>query len=214
MKYIAALLVGALSFASPSHAETPCDFKGVSVGSRMSPPEIMSALGVSQYKTNPSINYDMALAKKYGLIPAAEIEEWNIGPYCDDKSCAVPYGIRVGNGNGIPVQAFISFHEGQIIEIVVKFGEMYWDEMLPILDQKYGGNWKVKREDTVVTNFENKKSQMVQGIYLEHGTNGTNPSTKDHCKIWANNLDLVFEHHDAFGPYHSEVVIHLISKNF
>jgi hypothetical protein len=85
---------------------------------------------------------------------------------------------------------------------------------LPILDQKYGGNWKVKREDTVVTNYENKKGQMVQGIYLEHVTNGTNPSTKDHCKIWANNLDLVFEHHDAFGPYHSEVVIHLISKNF
>jgi hypothetical protein len=109
MKYIAALLVGALSFASPSHAETPCDFKGISVGSRMSPAEIMSALGVSQYKTNPSKHYDMALVKKYGMIPAAEIEEWNIGPYCDDESCVVPYGIRVGNGNGIPVQAFILF---------------------------------------------------------------------------------------------------------
>jgi hypothetical protein len=214
MKQIVALFIGSFLFISPSLAETPCDFKGVSVGSRMSPAEIMSALGVSQYKTNPGKHYDMDLVEKYGLIPAAEIEERNIGPFCDDKSCVVPYGIRVGNGNGIPVKAFVSFHDGQIIEIVVKFGEMFWDQVLPILDQKYGGNWNVKREDTVVTNYETKKSQMVQGIYLEHGTNGTNPSTKDHCKIWANNLDLVFEHHDAFGPYHSEVVIQLISKNF
>jgi hypothetical protein len=55
---------------------------------------------------------------------------------------------------------------------------------------------------------------MVPGIYLEHATDGTNPSTKDHCKIWATNYDMVFEHHDAFGPYHSEVGIQLISKNF
>ena len=208
------MLVGTLFFATPLLAETPCDFKGVSVGSRMSAAEIMSALGVSEYKTNPSKHYDMALVEKYGLIPAAEIEEWNIGPYCDDKSCVAPYGISVGDGNGIPVKAFVSFHDGQIIEIDVTFGEIFWDQVLPILDQKYGGNWKVKREDTVVTNYENKKSQVVEGIYLEHVINGTNPSTKDHCKIWANNLDLVFEHHDAFGPYHSEVVIRLISKNF
>ena len=94
----------------------------------MSPAEIMSALGVSRYKTNPPLSYDMALADKYGLIPAAEIEESNIGPYCDSKSCVVPHGISVGNANGIPVKAFVSFHDGQIIEIVVKFGEMFWDQ--------------------------------------------------------------------------------------
>jgi hypothetical protein len=211
------MLVGTLLFATPLLAETPCDFKGVSVGSKMSPAEIMSALGVDQYKMNParsSFDKTMALAKKYGMMAAAEIEKSDIGPSCDDKSCIVPFGIGVGNGNGIPVKVFVSFRDGQIIEIVVKFSRTYWDEVLPIIDQKYGANWKVKREDTVVTNFENKKSQSVQGIYLEHVTNGTNPSTKDHCKIWANNYDLVFEHHDAFGPYQSEIVIQLISKNF
>jgi hypothetical protein len=211
------MLVGILFFATPLLAETPCDFKGVSVGSKMSPAEIMSALGVDQYKMNParsSFDKTMALAKKYGMMAAAEIEESDIGPYCDDKSCIIPHGIGVGNGNHIPVKVFVSFRDGQIIEIVVKFNETYWDEVLPIVDQKYGANWKVKREDTVVTNFENKKSQLVQGIYLEHVTNGTNPSTKEHCKIWATNYDLAFEHHDAFGPYQSEIVIHLISKNF
>jgi hypothetical protein len=89
MKQIVALFIGSFLFTSPSLAETPCDFKGVSVGSRMSPAEIMSALGVSQYKTNPSQPYDMALVQKYGLIAAVDIEEWNIGPFCDDHHCVV-----------------------------------------------------------------------------------------------------------------------------
>ena len=48
MKPIAAFF-SSLLFVCPALAETPCDFKGISVGSRMSPAEIMSALGVSQY---------------------------------------------------------------------------------------------------------------------------------------------------------------------
>ena len=46
MRYIP-VLVGALLFANPVLAETPCDFKGVSVGNKMSPAQIMSALGVT-----------------------------------------------------------------------------------------------------------------------------------------------------------------------
>ena len=47
MKCIAALLVGAVFFASSSRAETPCDFKGISVGDKMAPAEIMAVLGVA-----------------------------------------------------------------------------------------------------------------------------------------------------------------------
>jgi hypothetical protein len=214
VKHVIPPIVVGLLLTSPALAETPCDFKGVSVGSRMSPAEIMSGLGVSQYKTDPSQPSDMALVQKCGLIAAADINEWNIGPFCDERHCVVPYGVRVGNANGIPVKAIVSFHAGQIIEIVVQFGETFWEEVMPIIDQKYGGNWKVEHEDMAVMNYENKKSQMVQRTYIEHITNGTNPSTKDRCKIWATNYDVVFEHHDAFGPYHSEIVIQLISKNF
>jgi hypothetical protein len=177
----------------------------------------MLALGVAQYKMNParwSFDKKMALVDKYGLMAAADIEEWDIGPHCDDKSCIVPYGVGVGNANHIPVKVFVAFHDGQITEIEVSFAETYWDEIRPILDQKYGGDWKVEREDMAVTNFENKQSQMVQRISLQHVTDGTNQSTKDRCKIWATNVDIVFEHHDSFGPYHSEIVIQLISKNF
>jgi hypothetical protein len=208
------MLVGILFFATPLLAETPCDFKGVSVGSRMSPAEIMSALGVSQYKTNPDQSGDWALAQKYGMMAAGEIADWNIGPFCNDSKCNVPYGISVGLADSISVWVIVSFHDGQIIEIVVKFAYEAWDEVMPIIDQKYGDNWKVERGMTGVTNLEDKKTLIVPLIHKEHITNGINPSTKDRCKIWATNIDMVFEHHDAFGPYHSEFVIHLISKNF
>ena len=190
------------------------NWRSVSVGSKMSPAEIMSALGISHYETNPPRSFDQALIEKYGIMAAADIERENIGPFCDDELCIVPYGIGVGTANHIPVKAAVSFHDGQITEIVVSFGKTYWDEMVPIFDEKYGADWKVEREYTVVTDFETKKGHVVQGIFLQHLSNGTNRSTKDHCKIWASSVDMVFEHHDAFGPYHSEIVIQLISKNF
>lgn len=219
MKLIAALLFGIFFFASPLLAETPCDFKGISVGNKMSQAELMAALGVTQYKMNPArrslSDQSMEIAvKKYGLLAAGELEDWEIGPYCDETSCHIPYGIRVGNNDGIPVKVFISFHEGLISGIDVSFSETSWDEMLPIFDQKYGADWNVERTDLPITNYETKEYNTVKRIVLEHGTNGTNRSTKDHCKIWATNFDIIFEHHDPLGAYQSLIEIQLISKNF
>jgi len=214
MKYIAVLL-GSLFFVSPLLAETPCDFKGISVGSKMSPAELMSALGVTQYKTNPSRQFLSDQAKKYGLMAAAEIEEWEIGPYCDNNSCRVPRGVTVGSGViPIPVNVFVSFNEGVITAIDVSFSETFWDEIRLLLDEKYGADWTTERNDGPIINYETKKSRIVQSVVLQHVTKGTNPSTKDHCQIWATQFDQTFEHHDAFGPYHSVVEIKLISKNF
>jgi hypothetical protein len=53
MKRAAALLISALFFPTASRAEPPCDFKGIAVGNRMAPAEIMAALGVTKYKANP-----------------------------------------------------------------------------------------------------------------------------------------------------------------
>jgi hypothetical protein len=176
----------------------------------------MAALGVTKYKINParpSSDETLALAQKYGTIPAGELEDWNIGPYCDETSCRVPYGVAVGNDNA-PVGVFLSFHDGRITQIDVSFSQVYWDEMLPILDQKYGADWDADRFDTSVTDYETKKTTMLEGILLKHITNGTNQGTNDRCQISATNIDSVLQHHDAYGPYHSMFVIKLISKNF
>ena len=210
MRYIT-VLVGTLLFASPLHAETPCDFKGISVGSKMSPAQLMSALGVTQYKTNPAPHSpSLALTGKYGFVAAGEIEDREIGPYCNNTMCIVPYGVAVGNNNNIPVKVDISFHEGVITKIIVSFSETFWDEKLSIFDQKYGANWSMERNDIPITNYDTKETFIARRIVLQ--TEGTNLSTKDRCKIWATNFDTVFEHHDALGPYHSRIVIQLISK--
>jgi hypothetical protein len=145
--------------------ESPCDFKGISVGNRMTPSEIMSALGVTKYKTNPertSFEDRMAAAQKYGIIPAGELEDWNIGPYCTETYCQVPYGVTVGNNN-TAVSVHVSFREGLVTEIDVSFDATFWDEILPILDQKYGADWNVDRGDMSITDFETRKAIVLAG---------------------------------------------------
>jgi hypothetical protein len=217
-RFLPVVLFSALFFASAVHAETPCDFKGVSVGNKMTAAQIMTAFGVTNYKANPALpDFDerMPAVNKYGIMPAGELEDWKIGPYCDDSSCRIPYGVSVGNHNDTPVSVFISFDATtQITEIDVSFSTMNWDDLLPILDQKYGPDWTVKRDDMPITDMETKKRTDLERITLTHVTNGTNPSSKTTCEIWASNLDIVFEHHDPLGPFHSTFVIKLISKNF
>jgi hypothetical protein len=214
---LVALLVSAFVFANSSHAETPCDFKGVFVGDKMTPAGVMAALGVTKYKMNPkrpSWEEQEPNIHKYGVVAAGELADWDIGPYCDDRSCVIPYGVFVGNDN-IAVNVFVSFRQGQITEIDVSFGEAYWDEIVPILEKKYGRNWKVERDrDMVVTDLETNRHTTMERIRLTHRTGGTNLKTHDNCQIWTTNLDIIFEHHDAHGPLHSVFVIKLVSKNF
>ena len=120
----------------------------------------------------------------------------------------------MGNNNNTPVNVLISFHESLITEIDVSFSATNWNEMLPILDQKYGADWKVDREYGPITNFETNKTTVREIISMNHITNGVNRRTNDRCQISATNIDMVFEHHDEYGPYHSVFVIKLISKNF
>jgi hypothetical protein len=212
----AALFIGYFFVATASRAEVPCDFKGIAVGSRMAPAEVMAALGVTKYTMNPprpSFDETWPLIQKYGGIPAMELEEWKLGPYCDENSCRLPYGVTVGNNN-IPVNIFFSFHDGQITEIEVSFNHVFWDDMLPIWDQKYGADWNVDLDEMPITDVETKKMTMLERISLDHITKGVNRTTSDRCQISATNLDIVFQHHDPMGPYHSVFVITLVSKNF
>jgi hypothetical protein len=120
--------------ATCAAAETPCDFKGVSVGEKTTPSSLMASLGIKNYKMNPErwqSDKFLELGKKYGLTSAAEIEEWNAGPACDSDSCRIPFGVGVGNSNS-PVSVFVSFPGGRITEIDVAFNKTYWDEIRPV----------------------------------------------------------------------------------
>ena len=197
-------------------AETPCDFKGIAVGDKMSPDQIMKTLGIQKYKINPEQSFDelMGLAKKYGLFPAAEVRDWKTGPYCNEDSCRIPYGVTVGNDN-IPVSVFFGINRSGIIDAIdVQFAQTFWDQIRPIWDQKYGNDWKIEHDEMPITDNETNKTTILKRIILTHVSNGLNRSTNDHCIISARNLDIVLQHHDPMGPYHSLFEIELVSKNF
>ena len=187
------------------------------MGDRMDPAAIMAAYGVTTYKVNPprpSFQERRPTIEKYGIVPAGELWEWDVGPFCDETSCRIPYGVDVGNDR-IPVNVLVAFRHGQITEIDVSFGTLYWDEIVPILKRKYGTQWNVERDpDMVITDLETKKHTVLERITLTHKTGGKNAKTNDSCQIWATNLDIIFQHHDVLGPFHSIFVIKLISTNF
>lgn len=216
VKHVATLFIGALALGTPASAEPPCDFKGLSVGDTKTPVEIMAVLGVAKYRMNPPespFDEKLAAARKYGIIPAGELRDWKIGPHCTQIFCKVPYGIGIGNNN-TPVSVYVSFPSGTITEIDVSFSETSWDELRPILDQKYGADWDIERTELLVTDVSTKKSTMRDRVLLTRVTNGSNRATGDRCQIWATNIDIIHQHHDPLGPYHSLFVIKLVSKNF
>ncbi len=142
-----------------------------------------------------------------------EREEWAIGPFCTDTSCTIPYGVEVGRFDS-PVAVSIFFHVGIVSAINVRFNSIYWNDFLPILDQKYGADWDIERTNQRVLNWETKETEVVEQVRMNHKTEGTNPTTQDHCEISAASVDGWFTHQDAHGPYQSIFAIELISKNF
>jgi hypothetical protein len=216
MPLLIPLLLGNLFFANAAIAETPCDFKGLSVGDRMSPAEAMSTLGISKYKVNPKFPPFMQQVPnidKYGPAAAGELLNWKIGPYCDGKSCVIPYGVEIGNEN-IPTSVFVAINQGRVTEIDVSFGAIFWDEILPILNNKYGNFWNIENDKLGISDYGSNRYVYFDRVDLTHKLGGRNPKTKDRCEIFATSYDEIFTHHDPLGKYHSIFIIRLVSKNF
>jgi len=197
-------------------AQTPCDFKGISVGDRMSPNQIMSALGITNYKTNPkrpSYEDMHPMIEKYGFAGAFELIDEKIGNSCEDSSCIVS---TLAIGNNIPASVFFSFNPNtKIIDAIeIKSNEVYWGELKSILINKYGTDWSVEREKMSILNRQTNKSRNVDREIMNHKTGGKNSKTNDNCEITATNFDIIFTHPGSNGLYQSAVDIKLISKNF
>ncbi len=198
-------------------AETPCDFKGVAVGDKATPASVMAAFGIENYKVDPPrwpFEKKMQVANKYGLAAADEIEGWEVGAACEKDLCQIPYGMSVGNRD-TPVSVLVALRKGRVTEIDVTFSEANWSEIRPILDKKYGPNWRIERDsDFLITDVETKKYETFERLTLTHVPNGRNARTGDSCLLWAVNFDWVFQHHNPLGAYHSIFVIKQVSDNF
>jgi len=200
-------------------ASAPCDFKGISVGDKMTGPEVMKKLGVSMYSTNPkvpSLDEQISITEKYGPIASAEIVDEGIGPFCTSLMCKIPYGIYVGDN--IPASVYIFFdeknHQIQAIDIAVNSSN--WDDLFQILKKKYGASWTVENVKMDISDFKDKgkNSIIVDRVIITHKTGGKNSKTQDSCEMFGTNYDGIFTHNSRLGVYQSNFEIKLISTNF
>lgn len=195
--------------------EPPCDFKGVSVGDKMSPSQIMSAFGISSnYQMNPkklSFDENATNISKYGIAAALELEDYSIGPYCDSSSCTIPNGITIGDSD-THTFVYVAISKGFISEIDVSYSPLYWDEVKVMLDHKFGDDWKIEESQITVTDLETKQFSDHINTYLDHIGHGLNKKTGDRCLISAMKIDSMISH-KAIGSLHSELMLQRISDN-
>jgi len=205
---------GILATANVSKAQTPCDFKGLSVGDKMPPSQIMSKLGISKYKTNPKFDFPLELTQKHGTVGAMELLESKIGPYCNDSSCQIPNNFKVGAGIDASVFVLFNSNTNQIQAVNVRTNTTYWSDLVEILKRKYGQKWVLEESDFAITNYHTDLKIPVQRYIMTHKTGGINPKTGDTCQISAVNYDYIFSHPGPLGLYQSVFEIKLISSNF
>ena len=208
-----------------SHAATPCDFKGLSVGDKLTPVEIMKHFGIASFKTgaqaqtkeqrDTEFNALMDRSKKVGSFNALEEEEFKVGPICDESICRIPYGVTVGNEPyPLQVNVLVSFDKSRVVtEIDVSFDKASWDDVVQMLNVKYGDNWRRETNESPTINFESNKSTTTTVTSLTHRSNGRNLKTGSTCTIYAVSDDRVFVH--STPPFaRSEMQIKLVSTNF
>jgi hypothetical protein len=212
-------------YSGAAFAETPCDFKGLSVGDKVTPQQIMNHFGILKYKDTDEpqtqAQRDAAFnaldenAQVVGIMNALEEENWKVGPACNRSTCRIPFGVSVGNEpDPIQVDVFVAFEKhGKITAIEVRYDRFSWDEVLQILNVKYGDNWRAEEADDVTTDFQTKKSQPDHVTVLTHKALGTNTKSGDKCSLTVSSRDIVFVH-SMPPPYRAVMEIKLISKNF
>jgi hypothetical protein len=198
--------------AVPVRSEVPCDFKGVSVGEKLTREQLMQRLGVSRFTVDPPISSWEEIGK-YGITGAAERQADKTGPSCSENSCNIPFGITVG-GDNIPVKVFAALKGGAVYAIEVSFNTIFWNDVWGIITKKYGPAWDIERDTIAVIDYETKKVDQFERVIATHKFGGTNPQTRDTCALSATNIDIVFRHHDSLGTLHAIFGIKRESKDF
>jgi hypothetical protein len=213
-----ALIIVGISFLfgiSTYCAAAPCDFKGVSVGDKLTQKQLMAKLGIKHFKLNP--NPDLWRSTEnderwYGYLGARDLARWRVGPFCLTDVCYIPFGVEIEAK--IPSSMEIIFGENDTIaDIQVQFNSQYWEQVAPTLIQKYGLNWNDEKDHNfVITDDISKKSVTLDRTIIANKSGDVNDKTKGRCAISATNYDSIFLHHDPLGAYQSVLSIDIIQN--
>lgn len=197
-------------------AKDQCDFKGVKVGAKLSPNDLMKVLGIKQYTLTPHFlevtdKQRLDLFTKYG-IQYDEVEYDSIGPFCKAQMCVIPSQQTVGD---VPVNLEFYFNEHkEITSINISFNSINWDEIKTALYKKLGKNWRLEVMQMGVAPYDNTNNTLtVNREILEHKSGGVNSSNNANCNIKATNYDTIFLHGNRLGAYHGVINIEKRTSN-
>lgn len=152
--------------------------------------------------------------QKYGMMGAFEVINWDIGPYCENNACVIPYGVTIGDGIPASVEVSLNNESHKVKSISVTFNSFYWEDFSKILMKKYGSSWSSEHSPLFIHEFHSKEKPLeVEQEILTHNTGGKNPKSKDTCELTATNYDIIYTHGDPLGAFHSIFQINLISDN-
>jgi hypothetical protein len=222
-----------LMSARSASAETPCDFKGLSVGDRATPQQIMQHFGIHKFTDEDITKMSAAdLAKwsarsraksdaffkrigQVGMKNALEEEYLSQGPTCDTGSCRISSGVNVGNGpDAILVGVSVYFdNAGVVTAIEVSYSKDDWDAVLQLMNTKYGEEWASREYLDFTADPATNKSTLGPVTAIMHRTNGTNLRTGDGCTIKATSQDDMWRHTTP-PVLRARLEIELVSKNF
>jgi hypothetical protein len=194
----------------------PCDFKGISVGDKLTREQVMERLGIKKFKLDPPRANFMEMQPdidKYGITGTAEREDDKTGPYCREDSCNIPYGVVIGDDK-IPVKVFVALKDNTVYAIEIFFNTIFWNDVWEIMLKKYGPTWEIERSFTTVMDYGTKKVDQVELVSAIHELGGTNRQNSDTCSISAGNIDLIFRHHDSLGSLHAFLALKREAKDF
>jgi len=97
------------------------------------------------------------LIEKYGITPAAEVQDDKTGPYCREDYCNIPWGFHVGDDN-IGVKVFVALKNDTVTEIEIFFNSIFWNDIWSILVKKYDPAWDIERGTIGVMEYQTKRS--------------------------------------------------------
>jgi hypothetical protein len=216
-RVIALVALSLVIGSAPVRAQVPRDFKGVSIGDKLSRDQFMARFGIKNFKIDPPEpdlgNRSFAEElEKYGITGMSERDDDLIGPYCRGDYCRIPTGVSIGDDH-IAVKNFGAFRDGVVFDLEVAFN-FFWNDIWDIMITKYGPDWDIEKDTIAVTDYGSKKYDQLERVIATRKFGGVNPQTKDTCSISATNIDIIFRHHDTLGTLHAILELKRKPKDF
>ncbi len=186
MKILLVLSLALLCNIAHAQSADPWQYRGIHLGSVMTPEQVMHALGIDKYVTNPKKEgiWDDKHADdvRHGITWAYEKVEFEIGPSCEvtdakNYNCHDPNAAmrptRPGGDNHGIVGVSVFVEQGVVKTIDINFDSILAEEFLDVMYRQLGKTgWKQGTGEThiAIVDVSDKSSIQVDRLILKKET--------------------------------------------